>query len=256
MIGERGEQFDVLLGAVNPLPVVLADPDHFEQPAGLDPGPVVFEFPRPGADGVRRHPLADLVVDLLDLLEERIAPIGEHVPLRPKRQVPAGPQRLPGPLVPHPWVDPVPGCGREYQADRLIAGPVLEPPLHHVDVETGQVPAGHRSELAAQLQAGNTEPPAGQRQRGLPRSATHLQQPVTWRQPGQGDQVIKQRPGIIRPHPVVDLGRSVKRLPQPLALSIRPHWGQYRDQWFGTGSRYSAREQTVASQRPHFVAVP
>ena len=229
MIGERGEQFDVLLGAVNPLPVVLADPGHLEQPAGLDPGPVVFEFPRPGADGVRRHPLADLLVDLLDLLEERIAPIGEHVPLRPKRQVPAGPQRLPGPLVPHPWVDPVPGRGREYQADRLIAGPVLEPPLHHLEVETGQVPAGHRGELAAQLQAGNTEPPAGQRQRGLPRSATHLQQPVTWRQPGQGDQVIKQRPGIIRPHPVVDLGRSVKRLPQPLALSIGPHWGQYRD---------------------------
>jgi hypothetical protein len=28
---------------------------------------------------------------------------------------------------------------------------------------------------------------------------------------------------------VVDLGRSVKRLPQPLALSIGPHWGQYRD---------------------------
>jgi hypothetical protein len=149
--GERAEQLDVLLGVVHPLPVVLPDPGHFEQPAGLDPGPVVFEFPRPGADRVRRHPLADLVVDLLDLLEERIAPIGEHVLGRPKRQVPAGPQRLPGPLVPHPRVDPVPGSGREYQAHRLIAGPVLEPPRYHLDVGTGQVPAGHRGELAAQL---------------------------------------------------------------------------------------------------------
>jgi hypothetical protein len=172
--GERVEQLDVLLGPVNPFPVVLADPGHFEQPAGLDPGPVVFEFPRPDADRVRRHPLADLLVDLLDLLEERIAPIGEHVLLRPQRQVPAGPQRLPG------------------------------------------------------------------------------QHPVTWRQPGQDDQVIEQRLGIVGPDPVVALGCLVERLPQPLALSIGPHRGQYRDPWSGVRPRHSPAEQPAA----HLGAVP
>jgi hypothetical protein len=228
VIGERAEQFDVLLGVVDPLPVVLADPGHLEQPAGLDPGPVVFEFPRPGANRVRRHPLADLVVDLLDLLEERIAPIGEHVPLRPKRQVPSRPQRLPGALVPHPWVDPVPRRGREHQADRFARPPVLEPFRYHFDIEPSQVPAGDRGELAAQLQAGDTEPAPGQRQRGLARGAPDFQQPVPGRQPGQRDQVLEQGLGVIGPDPVVDPGRLVKRLPEPFPLSISLHRRQYR----------------------------
>jgi hypothetical protein len=45
---------------------------------------------------------------------------------------------------------------------------------------------------------------------------------------------------------VVDLGRSVKRLPQPLALSIGPHRRQYRDPWSGVGPRCSPGEQPVA----------
>jgi molybdenum cofactor guanylyltransferase len=151
------------------------------------------------------------------------------VPLRPQRQVPSRPQRLPGALVPHPWVDPVPRRGREHQADRFARPPVLEPSRYHFDVEPSQVPAGDRGELAAQLQAGDTEPAPGQRQRGLPRGAPHLQQAVTRRQPGQDDQVIEQRLGIVRPDAVIDLGRLVKRVPQPLALSIGPHRGQYRD---------------------------
>jgi hypothetical protein len=235
--GERVEQLDVLLGPVHPLPVVLPDSGHVEQPAGLDPGPVVFELPRPRADRVRRHSLADLVVDVLDLLEERIAAIGEHVLLRPQRQVPAGPQRLPGPPVPDTGVHPVPGRGREHQADRFVRPPILEPSLHHLDVEPSQVPAGHRGELAAQLQARETEPPPGQRQRGLSRGAPHLQQPVTRRQPGQCDQVVEERLGIIRPDPVVDLGRLVKRRPQPLSLRIGPHPGQYRKRKASPGAR-------------------
>jgi len=172
--GERVEQLDVLLGPVNPIPVVLPDPGHVEQPAGLDPGPVVLEFPRPEADRARRQPFADLLVDVLDLLEERIASIRKHVLLRPQGQVPAGPQRLPGALVPRSRVDPVPRSGREHQADRFARPPVLEPSLQHFDIEPSHVPAGHRGELAAQLQAGDAEPAPGQRQRGFPGGASDL----------------------------------------------------------------------------------
>jgi hypothetical protein len=229
VVGERAEQLDVLLDVVDPFPVVLPDGGHLEQAAGLDLGPVVFEFPRPWPRRIRRLSLADLVVDVLDLFKERIAPVREHVLLRPKRQVSSWSQRLPGTLVPHPRVDPVPGRGREHQADRFVRPPILEPSLHHVDVEPSQVPAGRRGELAAQLQARETEPPPGQWQRGLPRGAPHLQQPVTRRQPGPGDQVVEERLGIIGPDPVVCLGRLVKRRPQPLSLSIGPHPGQYRN---------------------------
>jgi hypothetical protein len=143
--------------------------------------------------------------------------------------VPAGPQRVGGPPVPDLRVDPVPGRGREHQADRLIRAPVLEPFLDHLDVEPGQVPARRGGQFGAQLHARDPEPSPGQRQRRLARGAPDLQQPVTWRQPGQDDQVIEQRLGIVGPDPVVALGCLVKRRPQPLALSIGPHRGQYRD---------------------------
>jgi hypothetical protein len=81
--GERADQLDVLLGVVDLLPVVLADPGHLEQPAGLDPGAVVGQFPRPRRGHPGRQPFADFLVDLLDLTEERIARLGEHVLLRP-----------------------------------------------------------------------------------------------------------------------------------------------------------------------------
>jgi hypothetical protein len=135
VVGERAEQLDVLLDVVDPFPVVLPDGGHLEQAAGLYLGPIIGELARPESDRTVRPPLADLVVDVLDLVEERVAPVREHVLLRPERQVPPWPQRLPGTLVPHPWVDPVPGRGREHQADRFGRPPVLEPSLHHVDVE-------------------------------------------------------------------------------------------------------------------------
>ena len=169
--GERAEQPDVLLGGVDPLPVVLADRDHVEEPAVLDLGPVVGKFPRPGPGHAGRQPPADLLVDLLDLVEERITPVREHVLLLPDGQVPARPQRFPSPPVPHARIHPVPRGGREHQADRLRRPPVLESPLHHLDVEPGQIPARHRGQLAAQLHARDPEAPPGQRQRGLARGA-------------------------------------------------------------------------------------
>jgi hypothetical protein len=39
--GEGAEQLDVLLGVIDPRPVVLADGDDLEEPARLDLGPVV-----------------------------------------------------------------------------------------------------------------------------------------------------------------------------------------------------------------------
>ena len=223
MPGERAEQLDVRLGVVDPLPAVLADPGHLEQPAGFDPGPLVGQFPRPRPGRPGRQPLADLVVDVLDLPEERIAPVGEHMRARPQGQVPAGPQRRPGPLVAHGRIHPVPRRGREHQAGRLPRLPVLEPSLHHLDREPGQVPPRRRGQLAAQFHAGDPEPPPGQRQRRLARRAPHLDQPVTGLQPGHGHQVVVQCLGIIGPRPVITPGGPVKRLPQPLALPVLPH---------------------------------
>jgi hypothetical protein len=42
-------------------------------------------------------------------------------------------------------------------------------------------------------------------------------------QAGQRDQIIEQRPGILRPGPVVPRGGRVERLPQSLAILIRMH---------------------------------
>jgi hypothetical protein len=141
--GERAEQLDVLLGAVDLFPVVLTDAGHLEQPARLDPGPVAFELTRPEPRLTGRQPFADLLVDLLDLAEERITAVGKHVRLLPDGQVPARPQRLPGPPVPDPRIDPLPGRSREHQADLLLRPPILEPPLHHLDIEPGQVAPCH-----------------------------------------------------------------------------------------------------------------
>jgi hypothetical protein len=229
VVGERAEQFDVLLRVVDPVPAVLADPGYLEQPAGLYFLPVVRKLARSGPGRAVRQSLADLLVDLLDLIEERITPIGEHVLLGPQGQVPAGPQCLPGPLVPHTRVDPVPRRGREHQADRLVGPPVLESSLDHLDIEPGQVPAGHRGQLGAEFHAGDAESSPGQRQRSLARGAPHLEQPIPGPQSGQRHQVVVQRLGIVGPDPVVGVGRLVKRLPQPLALGIGPHPGQYRE---------------------------
>jgi hypothetical protein len=225
MPGERAEQLDVRLGVIDLLPAVLADPGHLEQPAGLDPGPLVGQFPRPRPGRSERQPLVDLVVDVLDLPEERIAAGGEHVLGRPQGQVPAGPQRRPGPLIAHGRVHPVPRCGREHQAGRLLWPPVLEPFLDHRDRPAGQVAPRRGGQLAAQLHARDPEPPPGQRQRGLAGRAADLEQPVAGLQPGHGHEVVVQGFGIVRTRPVVALRGPVERLPQPLAFLIRPHPG-------------------------------
>jgi hypothetical protein len=172
---------------------------------------------------VGRPPLADLVVGVLDLAEEGIAPVGEHVLLRPDGQVTAGPQRPPGPRVPDGRVDPVPGRGREDQADGLVRRPALEPPLDHLDRESGQVPAGDGGELGAELDTGDAETAPGQREGRLARGAAHLEQSIAGHEVRQRDQVVEEGFGIVRPDPVVALGGLIERLSQPFALIVGPH---------------------------------
>jgi len=201
----------------------VADGDHLERPAGVDLVPVVREFPRPQLPRAGRQSLADLVVDVLELAEERIPARGEHVLRRPEGQVTTGPQRLPGPPVADGRVDPVPGRRRVHQAERLTRRPLLELALHHVDAEPGQVLAGQRGQAGAQFDTGDPEAAPGQRAGRLARRAPHLEQAVARRQPGHGDQVVEQGLGVVWPHPVVEHGGPVERLPQSLALILRRH---------------------------------
>ena len=221
--GERGQQLDVLLGRVDALPVVLPHRRDLEQPARLDLGPLVGQLAGPREPRVRRQRLADLVVDVLELAEERVAAVGKHVLGRPEGEVTAGAQGLPGPSVPHGRVDPVPRGGRVHQGERPGRRPVLERRPHHLDLEARQVLPGHRGQAGAELDAGDRETAPGQRPGRLAGRAAHLEQAITRGQPGQRDQVVKQGAGIVGSDPVVALRRRVERLPQPLALLLRRH---------------------------------
>jgi hypothetical protein len=140
--GERVEQLDVLLRLVNPLPVVVADADDLEEPARLDV--VLGKFAGSRAPLAGRLPRADLVVDVLDLVEERVAALGEHVSRRPDGQVAVGPQRVPGSLIADRRVDPVPGRGRVHEPVGLSRRPFLELTLYHLHRPLGEILPGGR----------------------------------------------------------------------------------------------------------------
>jgi hypothetical protein len=223
--GERVQQLDILLRRVDAFPVVLADGGDLEQVIRFD----LALGKLTGAQPVRagRHPLTDLVVDVLDLAEERVPAVGVHVFRRPGSQVAAGPQRLPGPLVADARVDPVPGGRRVHQAERFGRLPLLELVPHHLHIEPGQVPPRHRGQFGAEFHAGDAEAAPGQRTGRLARCASHLEQ-VIWRcQAGQGDEIIEQGLGVAGTHPVVALSGLVERLPQPLAVCLGMHRVKY-----------------------------
>src|SRR5579875_677594 len=77
--GEGVEQADVALGVIDAFPVEVADVDDVEQSARLDLGRAVRKLPRAGEAVPGGHALADLVVDVLDLGEERVAAIRDDV---------------------------------------------------------------------------------------------------------------------------------------------------------------------------------
>jgi hypothetical protein len=74
-------------------PVEMPDVGHIEQAARLDLLRSLLQFARAGPGGPRRHRLANLVVGVLDLAEERVAAVREDVGGTLEGQVPARPDR-------------------------------------------------------------------------------------------------------------------------------------------------------------------
>src|SRR5215510_3314005 len=77
--GKRVEQLDLTVGVVGLLPVEVPGVHHLEQAARLDLSRLIRQLTRAGPDAAGWQPFADLVVDVLDLAEERVAAVGKHV---------------------------------------------------------------------------------------------------------------------------------------------------------------------------------
>src|SRR5882672_8770616 len=83
--GERVEQADVLLGGVPDLPVEAAHRDAGEQAAARYLGPLVRQVGGLQEGPPARQALADLVVHILDLAEERVTGRGHNMRGGPER---------------------------------------------------------------------------------------------------------------------------------------------------------------------------
>src|SRR5580704_11154015 len=245
--GERAEQRDVALRVVDPLPVEVPDSRHLEQPARLDLGALLPQFARAGGTLSGRLPFTDLVVDLLNLAEERVAATGKHVQGAPEREVTARAEHLPGAAVADSRIDPVPGGRRVDQVKPLArAGlPLLEPPLDDLSVQAGQIPACGGGQLRAELDAGNPETAPGQRDGGLAGSAAQLQQVVAPGQPGDGDELVEELSRVVRADLLVAPRRLVERLPEPQAVLVRRHGPSLSVM---PGARQPSASQPSASQ--------
>ena len=174
--------------------------------------------PRPDP---RAERLADLVVDGLDLLEERVAGGRQHVHRRPERQVPAGAQELPRPAVAHRRIDPVPRGGGDDRVVRRRVGrpPRLEVRLDDLDVgEPGQIAAGGGREGGPELDAGELQAAGRERARRLARGAADLEHPIALGEAGAAAELVKEGPRVLGPRPVVPVGGRVEGRPQRLAL--------------------------------------
>jgi hypothetical protein len=221
---ERVQQVDVALRVVHRFPVVLLDVDDLEEAAGLDLVAVVVQLLRPRHCGVGREGLADLVIDLLQLVEERVAVVGDHVARPPQREVAARLQGVGRPAVAHSGVDPVPRGRGEDQRERFAhRGPVLEACLDHLDVLAHQVRPRGRREGSARLDAGDAEPALRERTGRLAGGAADLQQARACRQTGDPEKVVVKLARIVRPSSLIQLRRSIERRRQTLAFVVRGH---------------------------------
>lgn len=117
--GEGVEQIDVPVGVVGGRPVELRDVNDLEQPACLDLASLVRQLAWPWDRRVGRQSLTDLVVDLLDLDEERIPVVGDDVLCSPERELAPRSQCFGGLHAADTRVDPMPGRGGEDQIERL-----------------------------------------------------------------------------------------------------------------------------------------
>ena len=183
------------------------------------------QFARAGQPLPGRLPFTDLLVDLLDLAEERVTPVGKHVQGAPEREVAARAEHLPGAAVADGRVDPVPGGRRVDQVEPLArAGPpLLEPPLDDLGVQPGQVAARGGGQVRAEFDAGDPETAPGQRDGGLAGPAAHFQQVVARSQPGDGDELVEELSRVVRADLVVAPRRLVERVPEPQAVLVRHH---------------------------------
>lgn len=128
--------------------------------------------------------------------------------MRSRRPGVPGAQQIPGPLVAHRRVDPVPRRGGE---DEAVTGSRGRPPGLEVSLddlhpgEGRQVQPGQPGQPRPGLHAGNQEPAAGERSGRLAGRAAYLQQPVAGNQAGQPDQISEEFRGVARPRLLVDL---------------------------------------------------
>jgi hypothetical protein len=137
--------------------------------------------------------LADLVVDGLDLREERIGVVGKRVLRAPEGELPAGSQHPMGFPVRSGRIDPVPRRRGIDELVRLVlAIPVLE--RDDVDVEwaTGQGDARLLGEVRPQLHSDNGESAIEERSCRLAGRAADLEQAGARFELAQRYQVIEE----------------------------------------------------------------
>ena len=204
--GEGVEQPDVALRVVDDLPVVLVNAHNVEKPRRLDLASEVGQLARPRAGGIRREPLPNLVVDILELAEDGVAAVGKHMRRRPERQVPAGPKKVERLAVANAGIDPVPGRRRDDQIERhgIRRTPRFERRVHHLDIRIlgeGGPRAGH--EPGPELDARDSKPTVGERSRRLAGSAPDLEHAIAAPHARVTYEIVEELHRIVGPSPFV-----------------------------------------------------
>src|SRR5579884_1708166 len=245
---ERVQQRQVRVGVVGDLPDV-APHLHVAEVAALDdPRRVVGHLV-----GRRRWAglvvaLADGVVDVLDLGEERVEARRKAVMGGPEREVTAGTQEAMRLRIADRGIDPVPGRRGvdEVEAARLPL-PLLERAAVHLDVETRERSPRMRGERLAELDADDPEAALGERPRRLAGGAADLEQPVARLEAGERDEVVEELGRVRRARRVVLLGHGVEDAAERVAAQERSASGSSRSRSAAARARgrrtrtYSAR---------------
>src|SRR5262245_33940367 len=159
-------------------------------------------------------------------------------------------QQLPSLAITHGWVDPVPGCGGEYQViarpGRRLPG--LERALHDLNaVKASHVPPRLLGKLRAEFYAGDRESASGKCDRRLAGAAADLEQPRSRPQSGELDELVNELGRIARAGQIVMLSGRVKSHPEPFPVAV--HLPHHRAAAAWAATRYSARGQPGRSER-------
>ncbi len=217
--GERVEQADILRRCVADLPAEAPQSHVGEQAGGLDLGGEVRECLRRGVGPALRQSLTDLVVDVLDVAEERVAVRRDHVDPFPEGQVAAGPQQLPRLAVPDLRVDPVPRGRGEDQVECRVGGraPGLEVRGdHRHPLEPGEIAPCLAGERRAQFHASDLKTAPRERDRRLPAGTADLEEPGTRFERGHGHESVEQFFRVLRTRLLIERRRALECRPQLL----------------------------------------